>query len=567
MKKILTLLLALCLVLSLTVGAFAEPEMSAPGEFPIVQETAELNLFAPLSSNIADLNTNVWTQTYEALSNVHINWQTVPSDAMTEKVNLLLAAEDLPDVFFGCDSALNATAQVVYGSNGTFVDLKPYIDEHGFYIKKMFDEVDYIEAGITTADGKIWSLPQVNECFHCYYSQKMWINKTWLDALGLEMPTTTEEFKQVLIAFRDNDPNGNGIQDEIPLMASSGPSAGWHQKLQGYLICPFLYYNGDSGVSIADDGNTVELAFMKDEFRAALAYLNDLYKEGLIAEASFTQTGADLKTVFESGDYPTIGCVPDGWFGDFGELAGERQKSFTALAPLKGPEGVQLCGWYPYGYGTGQFVVTKACETPGLAVKWADYLFSEDAALQYIEAGREGVEWRKGEEGEFDVWGRPARWTRIDTEFNYSEAQNVHYYQMGPSYRSFDYRESWYVPQTEEDFYGTAGYEGRLHVETQKYVDYHPEKVFPTIFYGEDDANEIKRLQPSIEDYRDEMITQFIIGGMDINSDDDWQAYLDGLEGFEVSTYLDILQRNYDVSPLKDLEPSAMNANFDLSTK
>ena len=163
------------------------------------------------------------------------------------------------------------------------------------------------------------------------------------------------------------------------------------------------------------------------------------------------------------------------------------------------------------------------------------------------------------------MWGRPARWTRIDTEFNYSEAQNVHYYQMGPSYRSFDYRESWYVPQNEEDFYGTTGYEYRLHVETQKYVDYHPAKVFPTIFYGEDDANEIKRLQPSIEDFRDEMITQFIVGGADINSDDDWQAYLDGLEGFEVSTYIDILQRNYDVSPLKDLEPSAMNANFDLS--
>jgi putative aldouronate transport system substrate-binding protein len=567
MKRFLVLLLALCMILSVASAASAELQMSAPGEFPIVQEKMELNFFAPLSANIADLNTNVWTVKYEDMTNVHINWQTVPSDGATEKVNLLLAAEDLPDVFFGCTGALNTTAQVIYGGNGTFVDLKPYIDQYGYYIKKMFDEVEYIEAGITTSDGHIWSLPQVNECFHCYYSQKMWINQDWLDKLGLETPTTTEEFKNVLIAFRDGDPNGNGIADEIPLMASSGASSGWHQKLQGFLLCPFLYYDMDTGISIADDGSTVELAYMKDGFREGLAYLNDLYEEGLIGEATFTQTGADLKTVFESGDYPTVGCVPDGWFGDFGELAGERQRSFTALAPLKGPEGVQLTGWYPYGYGTGQYVVTKACQYPELAVQWADYLFSEDAALQYIEAGREGIEWRAGEEGELDVWGRPAKWTRIDTEFNYSEAQNVHYYQMGPSYRSFEYRESWYVPQTEEDFYGTAGYEGRLHVETQKYVDYHPAKVFPSIFYNEDDANEIKRLQTSIEDYRDEMITQFITGAYDINSDDDWQAYLDGLEGFEASTYLAILQRNYDVSPLKDIEPSAMNANFDLSKK
>lgn len=43
------------------------------------------------------------------------------------------------------------------------------------------------------------------------------INKVWLDKLGLEVPTTLAELKEVLIAFRDGDPNGNGIQDEIPM--------------------------------------------------------------------------------------------------------------------------------------------------------------------------------------------------------------------------------------------------------------------------------------------------------------------------------------------------------------
>ncbi|MGI6174016.1 MAG: extracellular solute-binding protein [Christensenellales bacterium] len=560
MRKTLTLLVALCMLLSVGASALT---ISGPNEFPIADEPVELNFFARITADIADYATNVWTLRMEELTGIHVNWETVPLESEREKVNLLLAASDLPDVFFSCTRAIRPTAEVIYGSNGTFVDLKPLIDEHGYYIKKMYEAVPYIEAGITTPTGAIYSLPQVNECFHCYYSQKMWINQTWLDALGLEAPTTTEEFKQVLIAFRDGDPNGNGIADEIPLVAAI-PQNDWQAQIHGFLICPFCYTDLDDGISIAADGETVELSFTKDEFREGLKYLNDLYENGLIAEATFTQNGDDLKTMVESGDIPYIGCVPSGWFGGFSELAGSRQKDFTALEPLTGPEGVSLCGYFPYGYGTGQYVITSACKIPEVAIKWADYLYSEEASLGYIEAGREGIEWRYGEEGEFDVWGRQAKWRRIDTEFSYSQAQNVHYYQQGPSFRSFDWRESWYVPSTLEDYYGTGGYECRLHNETAKYVSHRPDKVFPPLYMSEDDSNEITRVKTSINNYRDEMITQFIIGNYDIDSDADWQMYLDGLEGFEASYYLDILQRNYDQSYLKDAAPSPMNPEFTL---
>lgn len=64
-------------------------------------------------------------------------------------------------------------------------------------------------------DGHIYSCPQLNKTegnlIHHY-----WINKTWLDNLGLEAPTTVDELYDVLVAFRDNDPNGNGQKDEIP---------------------------------------------------------------------------------------------------------------------------------------------------------------------------------------------------------------------------------------------------------------------------------------------------------------------------------------------------------------
>lgn len=144
-------LLALCLVLPIAASAQA-PEFSGVNEFPIVKDKIELKVFARLDSNIADPATNVWTKHQERLTNVHIVWETVPNAAQNEKVNLLLASSNRPDIFFGVSGALSPTVQMVHGPTGTFVDLKPLIDEHGYWIKKMFEQVPYIEAAITAPD-------------------------------------------------------------------------------------------------------------------------------------------------------------------------------------------------------------------------------------------------------------------------------------------------------------------------------------------------------------------------------------------------------------------------------
>ena len=58
----------------------------------------------------------------------------------------------------------------------------------------------------TTPDGNIYTLPAFGECYHCSVAQKLWINQTWLDTLGLEMPSTTDEFEAVMLAFKNDDP-------------------------------------------------------------------------------------------------------------------------------------------------------------------------------------------------------------------------------------------------------------------------------------------------------------------------------------------------------------------------
>lgn len=87
---------------------------------------------------------------------------------------------------------------------------------------------------------------------------KLWINQTWLDKLDMELPTTTEEFKEMLIRFRDEDPNGNGEKDEIPLLGSSS----WGGSPVKFLTNAFVH-EGDGDMLMLKDGH-VTASYIQD---------------------------------------------------------------------------------------------------------------------------------------------------------------------------------------------------------------------------------------------------------------------------------------------------------------
>ena len=511
--------------------------VSTPGVFPIVEEKITLNVFAPQNANIKDLATNEFTKFYEDKTNVHLEWETVPQQALNEKRNLILASGDYPDIFFGAE--ITREDEMMYGPQGIFLPLNDLIEEHTLEMKKMFNDVSYIKDGITTPDGNIYTLPQVNECYHCMFSQKMWINQKWIDKLGLKMPTTTEEFYQVLKAFKENDPNGNGSQDEIPLSGTI-PTSGWHSSIGSFLMNAFIYYDNDARLMLND--GKVDTIVDKPEYQEGLRYLNMLYKEGLIDPAAFTQDEPQLKQLVERPDVELVGAVQAGWFGVFSSLEGERHRNFEPVPPIKGPGGVQTTGNYPYSFSTGTFAISNTNPYPEASMRWADWLYSEEAALLYVEAGREGIEWRAGKEGELDILGNPARWERLG-ESEYGEIQNVHYYQMGPSYRSKEYREAWAIPQ---DPYDPKGYELRLHQATLLYDGFEPEQAFPPLYMDADQVNELTQIKTPLIDFFRESMARFITGDLDINSD--WDKYLDDLERLGIKKFVELNQNAYDAS-------------------
>ncbi|SDC18534.1 putative aldouronate transport system substrate-binding protein [Paenibacillus sp. UNCCL117] len=506
--------------------ASSDDQVTGPGEFPITKEKTTLKVMVKGSSVVENFATNEFTKWLEEKTNIHIEWEVAPEKTFAEKLNVSLASGDYPDVLLSM--SVSPIQQSIYGKDGVFIPLNSYIDKYGVEMKKMFGQISYVKDLITLPDGKIYSVPQVNDCYHCSLGQKMWIYQPWLDKLGLKMPTTTEEFYQVLKAFKEKDPNGNGKADEIALVgATNGPSS----TLDLFLTSAFI--EKDFNLKYVKDGK-VQVAYNQPEWKEALKYISKLYAEGLVSPQTFTQDRAKLKQMGLNPEIPIVGAIASQNQTVFSDVDNPRFKDFVAVPPLQGPGGVRSTAYNPYAVSTGQFVITNKAKNPAAAFRLADLLLSQEATLRSTQ-GRPGQEWDWAAPGEIGVNGKPAVWKTIAPN---GKLQNVHWAQAGPSLRTNDLRLS--VAADPKN-----SLELILFNETKKYEPYKlaMDKIVPPVFFTNEQAEELSNLEKSLTDYRTEFFAKTVTGSLDVEKE--WNNYLNTLEKMNIKRYLEIYQDAY----------------------
>ncbi len=507
----------------------AQSLMTEPGTFPIVNEKITLTFFTGQNPAIEDYKTNEATKYMEELTNVYIDWVVSPEPAQTK--NLMLASGDYPDVFF--NAGVTPIEEMRYGSQGIFITLNDLIDQYGFNIRnRLFAELPIAEKIITTPDGSIYGIPRVADGYHMSWRNKMWINTTWLNNLGLEAPTNTEEFYQVLKAFKEDDPNGSGKQDTIPLTGLG--SDGWNSPVP-FIMSAFITDDGASQGArrtIMKDGQVDSIA-NKPEFREGLRYLHMLYSEGLLDIETFTQ---DRETQTSKGEAGILGAVSANAPHMFTSIGGEATRSFDVLPPIEGPNGLKSTAYFSPDIHRGYFIITDKCEYPEVALRWVDHLFGEEGAWK-VNQGREGVGYRKAEPGEIGVDGNPAIFASIISR---GEMQNE-FWTDPPGYVNRDY---YFGAVAAEDIYSQAGFQRRFIEATFLYEGYEPKESFPDkIYIKMDYIDEVAELETLITGYVNESIARFIIGDLDIENE--WDKYVNTLEGMGLERYLEILQQSY----------------------
>ena len=85
--------------------------------------------------------------------------------------------------------------------------LNGYIDNYMPNLRSIFERRPNYRKAMEFPDGNIYQLPSVAENANIQSPTELFINKKWLDALGLPIPKTTEQFYQTLKAFKTRDPN------------------------------------------------------------------------------------------------------------------------------------------------------------------------------------------------------------------------------------------------------------------------------------------------------------------------------------------------------------------------
>lgn len=153
----------------------------------------------------------------EELTNISFEFRTPNLDSAPTQKNLMLASGDYTDIIFA--GGLSHEEQVQYGGQGVLIPLEELIAEYAPNIQKIFEEYPEVLKSITATDGHIYALPQVMMGEN-WYRGPLWYNGAWLEALEVdvdELPETTDELFDLLVRFKEEDPNGNGEADEIPL--------------------------------------------------------------------------------------------------------------------------------------------------------------------------------------------------------------------------------------------------------------------------------------------------------------------------------------------------------------
>ena len=275
-----------------TASASAESDNFNPTGYPIVKEPITLHIMLAVRDNdsLTDPKEMPAVKRLEETTNINLEWEIVKGNDWKTKTNLMFASGEYPDIII-CPNGEGYIDDEEYGvTQGIVIPLNDYIDKYmPIYKERIAGESSDPTINLVASDGKSYSVgylvgQDINTSVHTF------INQEWLDAVNMEAPTTVEELTEVLRAFKTKDPNRNGKNDEIPLQM--GLDTGFYGFR--YVLPMFgLPVDADKWIYI-DDNKQVQFAADKDEFRAALEWLHQMYQEGLTDPEILSQ---DLNTV------------------------------------------------------------------------------------------------------------------------------------------------------------------------------------------------------------------------------------------------------------------------------
>jgi putative aldouronate transport system substrate-binding protein len=558
MKKLTALLVVATLAAAAVIAAGrTEPtataagtvELTAPGTFPIVTDEVTITLLTYATAT-QDMEANWLTQHLQEMMNIRIDWELAPTEAFKERMNLVFASGEFPDLVIASGNSLTdlqraeAMRLIQQGVKRPLDDL---IDTQSVWYRQRLAEDPEFEQAVTAPDGSIYHLAGRSSCYHCLYGQKMWINKVWLDNLGLDVPTSIDEFHEVLRAFKHEDANLTGdASDQWPLATSN---AGAWVEIDGFLMSAFQFTDlnqWDVKRLYVDDG-VVKAAFMEPGYQEGLRYLRRLWEEELIYPDSFVQDRTTLTQINQGGAAAVFGVIPGMHHGYLSPGTGPdvRWREYVAIPPLDGPAGRQTPYYVANMIEAGSDFIPAGARFPEVAFRMMDWLYSEEGEMAG-SLGQKGVAWRDPEPGELGINTQPALFTPLQVPEDNPYYQNMTWGNRSTTYSTIH---SWRAADQDWMQENPMAAERFLwHFSKEAYEPYAVpfEKMMKPLWYPAEHVSELAQINATLQEYVYESVVRFITGDLDIDAD--WNRFQTELRNIGAERFLEITQQAYDIT-------------------
>lgn len=488
--------------------------LSEDGDELTIVRTA-VNLMGDLGTlGITTYNDFEYIQMLEELTGVHVDFQELDFFTYAENINLIVASGDFPDIFQGLETAYSTGLSGALNDEVIIDltdDLAEYAPNYDYMIHSNPEETAAFQV-----DGSVL-------CFMAPYdsavnNQGLVIRKDWLDECGLEVPETYDELHEALTAFK----NKYGCTTALYM----NNDCTINNLAEGFNIYSYSAGGMAEGLPYYQENGVVKCSLIEDGYRDYLTMLNNWYNEGLM-DSDF------ISVIFDPFSSYLAGQISSDQMGVWC-TSGEGIDTYTCeIACLPSP--VQNAGDNQHITelsltvdSTGAAIST-GCENPELAMQWMDYWYSEDGIL-LLNYGIEGKDFTVNEAGvpEFtDVI--------VNNEFSmpvslYMRARCAYgcFSGMWLRYRTAEFNsdrvnECWDV--------WTANLDGTMAIPS--YVSMTSEEKNDESYYATD-----------IMTYANQMVSQFVIGAADIDSQ--WDEYVKSLKDMGIETCIELEQQAYD---------------------
>ncbi len=486
---------------------------------PIVKEKVTLKVVAKLRAIHGDFNEMPVLKELEEKTNVHIEWDQIPSEMYNEKKSLLLAGGDLPDAFFG-PWALKKEDLYNFGPNGTFIAIEELIKQYAPNLTEIFKTHPLTKKVATLPDGHIYGTIYAQMNGLVDGRDNMFMYKPWLEKLNLKVPDSIDEFYEVLKAFKTQDPNENGKPDEIPFSFMLN-----HPNCSIYSLYGMFGRVDNKDHMVVEDDRIIYTPMHK-EWMQGTQYFHKLFKEGLFDEEALVH---DYKMYTSKGKTPEVILGSYITWNDFDVAGMERKDDYVIVPPMKGISGERIWGEFRRGNGGIQptaFVITKENKYPEVSIRWVDHFYDKETSLR----ARYGPSLIDNGDGTYN----------LDDKAPEGMSKDEHVFSLCPG---GDAPMALFIEDYGKLIPRDAASKKKFDDIEKYYRPYMTGKGLPGFHFTIEESQRVQILQADIDPFINQNQAKWLMDG---GIEDEWDGFVDKLKKMNIEEYIKIHQDAYD---------------------